>query len=247
MIPLSEKTRTFADNLMFARRSGATNVVADGPATLAEAMACQRAVADGLGRTAAGWKVALMPDWGGVYAPMFSGDVLNGPARWPLRPGLAVEVELGIELATDIASGEWAADSLEKCVKRAFVGIELVQSRLELGGQAPFSCHLGDCMANVAYIAGAATGPWPRFDINTAACRVTLGDSVLYDALSVHTMGGPMATLQAALRAGGDAFGGFKAGQIITTGSICGVLKIPHAGIVTASIAGLGSVSVELA
>ena len=242
---IPEAVRVRAEKLLLARQAAETGLDIAPVSDIREAYLCHKLIADGLGKPVAGWKVAHNPEFGATAAPMFAGDVVTGPATWPFRPGLNAEVELAVRLDRDFPSGPASAEALEKSEKQAFVGVELVQSRLSRSGQASFPTALSDCLANVGYVASAEVQPWPSFDINTRRCTVTLDGEVLFDALSTHTMGGPMMPLAGYARAGGDHLGGFKAGQLVTTGSICGVVPIPRKGRLVATIDGLGSVTID--
>ena len=244
-LTIAETIRTRAEQLLLARRSGQTGLDVAPVTSIAEAYLCHAAIAEGMGKAVVGWKVARSPEFGSTAAPLFAGDVLQGPAQWPFREGLNIEVELAVRMARDLPTGTWTDAEVEKAEKHAFVGVELVQSRLSKAGQAHYPTALSDCLANVGYVTGAETHPWPSFDINTRRCTVTLDGEVLFDALSTHTMGGPMAPLAGYANTGGDHLGGFRAGQVVTTGSICGVVPVPRKGRLVATIEGLGSVTID--
>jgi 2-keto-4-pentenoate hydratase len=241
-----------ASALVEARRSGRRiGSVGDDlvPAGIADAIAVQDAVAAMLGEEPGGWKISIAPQ-GRVAAPMFRSAMLTSGGTRVVRDGFfAVEVEFAVRLKRDLVVP--VGTSLDRAevlaaVDTLLVGIELIESRLEDHPNQPFMAFVADNIANGGYVTGTE-GPFDAAaDLTGRQCRVDLDGEVLFDAPAVHGNGDPLVPLVECVGVVGSAMGGWRAGQVITTGSICGVIPVTARGRITASISGIGEATVTL-
>jgi hypothetical protein len=79
------------------------------------------------------------------------------------------------------------------------------------------------------------------------ACHVTLDELLRYQAPAAHPAGDPLLPLLAYANGQSDYLGGLRAGQVVTTGSLCGVIPIHTAGLLKAHLGKVGEVSVRFA
>lgn len=235
--------RRLAALLIEAHRTGGT--ITDPPVLrdAAAAMECQAEVAATLGAVA-GWKVALPPP-GPVAAPLLQPLICPDGSAWSYADGLAIEVEIACRLVADIPSGADRA-TVEAAVGPLLLGIELVRPRLADAGNQPFPTFLADNLGNAGYVVGPNLVSEPRFVLDGRPCRVTLDDTVLFDAPAAHPQGDVIAPLVAWAAAPNDRLGGLRRDQIVTTGSICGLISVPGRGMLTAELEGAGSVRIRL-
>lgn len=102
-------------------------------------------------------------------------------------------------------------------------------------------------MGNRAYVIGDQLPLSMVHQVGGLACHVALDRVPLHHALTSHHSGDPLLPLLAYANEQSDYLGGLQAGQIITTGSLCGALPIRSAGVVKAELDKVGQVSVRFA
>jgi 2-keto-4-pentenoate hydratase len=231
-----------------ATRSGRRVAVDDAFRALErpEAMQVQADTAAALGTGVSGWKVAI-PDDVPAYAPMFTSAVRVGAqTNWPLHEeGYLVEIEIGVRLSADLPARPgkpYRRDELVAAISEAFVGIELIGSRLKNSpGDAPFPAWLADNMGNGAY----AVGPSVAYAsigsrIDALRCMVQVDGATVHDQAG-HPLGDPLRPVLACLNDQTDRLGGYKAGQIVTTGSLNKPYLLTGPGRIDAEIDGIGT------
>ncbi|MFS8125346.1 2-keto-4-pentenoate hydratase [Rhizobium sp. BR 250] len=204
------------------------------PATLAKAMAVQQAFAGYWGKPVAGWKLAIRPDGEAVGAPMFDCCQVNETniASFPLGGTEGIEVEICFTLSADIPAateGPLTRTDLMRYIDKVHLGVELLRYRLAEKNQVPFPLFLADRLANHGFAIGpqvdkgivevfAGNGkPLPQL-------IVTEGSVELFNATVKHPNVDPLAPLLAFANAALNTGDMLKAGNVVTTGSLCGAI-----------------------
>lgn len=242
---LSPVMGAFAEALALARREGRLIDEAPPLSGRAEAMSVQAQALAANAEGRAGWKVAIHPVQGPVAAPLPSGLTRPGGSAFVLPQDVSVEIEIAVRLARDLPEGEHSRRAVADAVDGMCLGVELVGTRLA-GGSDPFLPFLADSLANVAYVVGTMREP-VEDEPAGRPCRAALDGVVFFDGPTELGHGDPLQVLVDALRVPGVVPGGFRAGEIVTTGSRCGVLKPPgQAGLLRCSIEGWGMVEARL-
>ncbi|WP_439498771.1 fumarylacetoacetate hydrolase family protein [Bosea sp. (in: a-proteobacteria)] len=221
------------------------------PADLESAMTVQADVSSDMGYAHQGWKVSIS-DGRGIVGLM-PGPFLKPGDTYRSVPGaeLRVEIELAIRLGRDMPRRPGKpysrAELLEHC-HSACVGVEIVESRIADWTQVPFPLWLADGLGHGGYLIGQDV-PFEVFDeIGDLTCTVELDGDVLHDKPAVHANGDPLAPVLAwANRKSESALGGLVAGQVITTGSLCGGVLAPTLGPVIVRLDPLAAISFALA
>ncbi len=212
------------------------------PVSNAQAIAIQHETLTLNGWTVGGYKVAIRPDGTSVSAPMAhitrSSDDSKTTFERPLID--AVEVEICFVLGTPLTprgpDGYTRASVLEH-VSAIRAGIEFLAHRLDDGSKSQPLLFLADRLANAGYLVGdeldaALIEP----DLSYPLTIVT-NDKSLFTEPCKHPFVDPVAPLLAFANALTQPI---PAGQIITTGSLCGAIAIPHdAEIVVSGFAAL--------
>jgi 2-keto-4-pentenoate hydratase len=219
------------------------------PASRPVAYATQHAVAMSLGVHVAGWKVGMLPDGTPMAAPMFASDVRANGASWPLPPGgaLVAEVEVALRLGHDLPprpGKPYTRDEIAAAVSEVLVGIELLKSRFAGDGFPAFPIHLADNLGNVGYVIGEATRDFASLDLARLRCRYALDGVEAQDRIGGHPQDDPWAPVIACVNEAAVGLDGFCAGQVITTGSLIKPRTIDGPVLLSASLDGIGSVSV---
>lgn len=245
-------TETLRDALIACRREHKLIEMSSQPvpADLQEGLAIQAQVARAMGYAEAGWKVAIAEDGtplaGLMPGPYLKpGEVYDGAIGAELR----IEIELGLRLARDVAfrpdKAYDRAELLGHC-DRAFLGVEIVESRFANWVGAPMPLWLTDAMGHGGYVIGPDLDIAVLDDVAGLGCFISLNGVTLYDQPAVHGNGDPMAPFLAWANRKHDFMGGLKAGQIVTTGSLCGGVLSPGKGQVLAKLTPLAEVALTL-
>jgi 2-keto-4-pentenoate hydratase len=253
MIAAATPLQPLVDAIVGARRSGA---LARRDAQLERAdrrvgYATQQAVVAALGESVAGWKVGMLADGTPMAAPMLAGDICPSGATWKLPPhgALVVEVEVALRLARDLPARPgkpYTRDEVAAAVGEVLVGIELLASRFAGDGFPPFPLHLADNLGNAGYVIGEATRDFASLDLARLRCRHALDGTQAHDAIGGHPQGDPWLPVLACLNEGLLPLGGFRAGQVITTGSLIKPARIDAPVRLDATLDGIGRVELTL-
>lgn len=242
MTTFEKLARRFAEAVHEGARIPLADLEAEGlvPGTLSEAMAVQRAFADNLAKPVAGWKLAIRPDGGAVGARIFDCVRVDDPdlACFPQDGTEGVEVEICFTLSADIpasTAGRMTRADLTGFIDKVHLGAELLRYRLVEKNQVPFPLFLADRLANHGFVIG------PELDEgivevftgsgeNLLQLTVTEGTVSLFDAKVKHPNGDPLAPLVAFANSGFNTGDMLKAGNVVTTGSLCGAIPSTLAG-----------------
>ncbi len=232
--PLSPDS-ALEDILTAARRAG-TRVSAQDlvpPADIEAAIAVQARIFRAITGDVKGWKLGLRPDQLAVSGPMF--PILESsndkPPALQWRPGMALEVEVAVRLAVDLparADRAYQREDIKGAVASVHAGIEVIDSRLIEGGKAPFPIFLADAIGNGGYIVGPEISKRLADQLDGLIITIRADGEEIYSAAAVHPNGDPLLPVLAYARAPNDVMGGLRAGQIVTTGSLCGVVAVPR-------------------
>ena len=220
------------------------------PADLGEALAVQAGVARALHRQQAGWKVAIAAD----------GTPISGimPGPW-LKPDdtyegvigaeLRLEIELALRLSRDLPlrpGQPYTRAEILDGVDAVFLGIEIVETRLSTFHGVPFPLWLADSLGHGGYLIGPEVDRAVLDDVTSLHCHIALNDVTIYDLPAVHGNGDPMNPVLAWVNRAAEGPGPLKAGQIVTTGSLCGGVLAPGKGRAVCSLKPIGEIALTL-
>ena len=221
------------------------------PHDIFAAYTTQSRVAETLGAEVSGWKAGIRPDGTPMAAPIYAHMMKTSGATW-LRPPagqLAVEVELALRLEDDLPprTRPYKRDEVAGAVSEVLIGVELLHSRIGGNDNPPFFLFLADNLGNAGYVTGDALRNFRALDLARLRCRVTVDGAVRHDRAGGHPQNDPFAPVVACLGQGLMGLGGFRAGQIITTGSLITPLKPTARMAIHAELEGIGAVAVTIA
>jgi 2-keto-4-pentenoate hydratase len=215
------------------------------PADLLEAAEVQAEVARRLNARVSGWKVGYTPEGTPVAAPIFDRFLKPSGAHFPLREesvwGVEPEIafRLGVDLPRRIVQPYTREDILSS-VDAVLVGIEVVASRVVNHKSAPYLLFLADNIGHAGYASGSEKRHWQELDLANLRATLTVNGEVVHDAIGGHPTTDPLKPLLDYANAQSDRLGGFRAGQIITTGSLCGLVAVEEPGEVAVMIDSIG-------
>ncbi|WP_238364009.1 hydratase [Mesobacterium pallidum] len=229
--------------LIEAHRTGTPAPCPFQPLTRAEVLAVQEAVIATLGPVA-GFKVGQADGSPPILAPIPARlRVANGGTR-TIRDRLGVELEVGFELLRPLPSAALPGDLPHYF--RPLVALELVDTRLSGRAAEDAVMKFADFQINAGLVTGAALPGWDGGDFGTVTASLTAGDKVVIDGPATIPGGSALANLAALVTHLGAHCGGLQVGQVVITGSVCGLPWFEPGVTVEGRIEGLGTASVTL-
>jgi len=233
-------------SLLEARRSG---VQMAPPFALPDRDAVY-AIQDGVAAASgpvAGWKVgARTPTAEPNPAPLLAGALVPSPARFDgtAMHMIGVEIEISFHIARDIAARDKAVGREEAlaAVGDAFVGMEVVDTRLANFQQADPEWLLADNQMNHALVIGDGVKDWARLDWPDLQVRLVIDGNIIVDQRGGLGAVDPVRPLAWMIDHAVRRRGGIRQGQAITTGSWTGLRYFPPGTQARGEFSGLGAV-----
>jgi 2-keto-4-pentenoate hydratase len=209
----------------------------------AAAYRIQKLVIDGLGETTGMLKVGVAPDGAGIVAPIYqSGVGESGKLRLPSAKVAGLEVEVAVVLGRDLDMATARDDAaIIEAIDHYIVGVEVCGSRFS--DRRAVGAHGG--LADSVSALGYAIDPTPResgADIDNFDVIIEFGGQQIWAAPAKHSFGTVLKSFLAYAKGQHPDYP-LRAGMIVTTGSLCGLVPTSGAGHV---VARLGSHVVEL-
>lgn len=207
------------------------------PVNLSQAMQVQAATVKLLGQDILGWKIAIAADGTPIAAPMLDIESVNsiGIATVSKQAPKAIEVEICYVLREDIlpvqSSESFNRASLLQKIASVHLGAELLAPRIKADSAVPFPLALADRLGNHSFVLGPAVRG--QADSVTAtdvlACsdlRVERDGVIVFENCPVHPIVDPLEPLLRFINSPPNDQLVLRAGQVVTTGSLCGALEM---------------------
>lgn len=204
------------------------------PSTIAEAFAVQAITTADAPAERGGYKVARSPDGIAVTGRLLPLHIADA-ATFPWRAGVAIEAEIAIRLSTALPprTEGYSRDEIVKAVDSVHLGLEVLDSRLVEGSKSPYLLFLADRLGNAGYLLGP-TLPLSALDaVAGTPLEITLGDEVIFADAARHPAGDVLAWLADWANRTDRPENSLAAGEIITTGSLCGAVPLARAAALT--------------
>lgn len=212
------------------------------------------AIQDGVARATgpvAGWKVgARTPTAEPNPAPLLAGALVKSPARFDGKAMhmIGVEIEISFHIVRDIAarSEPVERDEALAAVGDAFVGMEVVNTRLADFQKADPEWLLADNQMNHALVVGDPIAHWKGLDWASLQVKLVIDGKTIVDQKGGLGAVDPVRPLAWMIDHAVRRRGGITKGQAITTGSWTGLRYFPPGtrakGEFLGEFSGLGSV-----
>ncbi|CAN5909386.1 fumarylacetoacetate hydrolase family protein [soil metagenome] len=232
--------------LLEARRSGRQMVPSFALPNREAVYAVQDGVAQATGRVA-GWKVgARTPTAEPSCAPLLAGAVVKGPATFDGKAMhmIGVEIEISFHIVRDIAARNEPVERDEALavVGDAFVGMEVVDTRLAKFQQADPDWLLADNQMNHALVVGQSIANWRSLDWANLPVRLLIDGNIEVEKVGGLGAVDPVRPLAWMIDHAVRRRGGLFKGQAVTTGSWTGLLYYPPGTHARGEFPGLGTV-----
>jgi 2-keto-4-pentenoate hydratase len=200
----------------------------------------------------AGWKASLFSADDGACAPLPANAVVDAPAytqvlRPPLRdaPPYGIEAEVAFRLGRDlpplaqgaryereaVCAAVVSAHAVIEVVASRFIDPEVV-SRLEL---------IADQLINSLLVVGPSCPNWQALPLASLPLEVRVQGHPVFQGQGGHPQGDPLIPLVWLANHLSAQGRGLRAGELITTGSCCDVLRVAPEQTASAHFLGLGS------
>ena len=236
--------------LLEARRSGVQMTPPFALPPGAEGRAAVYAIQDGVAKASgpvAGWKVgARTPTAEPNPAPLLAGALVKSPAKLDGKAMhmIGVEIEISFHIVRDIGarSEPVGRDEALAAVGDAFVGMEVVDTRLANFQKADPEWLLADNQMNHALVIGDPIKDWKALDWANLPVKLVVDGKT-----EVEQKGGlgavdPLRPLAWMIDHAVRQRGGIRKGQAITTGSWTGLRYYPPGSSARGEFIGLGVV-----
>ncbi len=233
-------------SLLEARRSGIQVAPPFALPNRDAVYAIQDGVATATGPVA-GWKVgARTPTAEPNPAPLLAGALVASPARFDGKAMhmIGVEIEISFHIVRDIAARETAVGREEAlaAVGDAFVGIEVVDTRLANFQQLDPEWLLADNQMNHALVIGDSIKDWKGLDWPNLVVKLVIDGETIVEQKGGLGAVDPVRPLAWMIDHAVRRRGGLAKGQAITTGSWTGLRYFPPGTRARGEFAGLGAV-----
>jgi 2-keto-4-pentenoate hydratase len=195
----------------------------------------------------AGWKVgARTPTAEPNPAPLLAGALVKSPARFDgeAMHMIGVEIEISFLIARDIAAraAPVGRDEALAAVGDAFVGMEVVDTRLANFKSVDAEWLLADNQMNHALVMGDRVKDWMGLDWPDLQVTLVIDGSAIVDQRGGLGAVDPVRPLAWMIDHAVRRRGGIHKGQAITTGSWTGLRYFPPGTRARGEFAGLGAV-----
>jgi len=208
------------------------------------------AIQDGVAQATgpvSGWKVgARTPTADPNPAPLLAGALVPSPASFDGKAMhmIGVEVEISFHIARDIPARSRPVGREEAlaAVGDAFVGMEIVDTRLANFKQVDPEWLLADNQMNHALVIGESIKSWQGLDWANLQVKLVIDGKTLVDQKGGLGAVNPVRPLAWMIDHAVRERGGVRKGQAITTGSWTGLRYFPPGTKARGEFVGLGSV-----
>ena len=243
---MSQDVANAVQGLLAARRAGQQMPVPFALKDRAQVYAIQDGVAQATGPVS-GWKVgARTPTAEPNCAPLLANALVTSPATFDGKAMhmIGVEVEISFHIVRDIAPREATVSREEAlgAVGDAFVGMEVVDTRLADFKSVDPEWLLADNQMNHALVIGSSIKDWKGLDWASLQVRQIIDGKVEVDQKGGLGSVDPTRPLVWMIDHAVRQRGGIRKGMAITTGSWTGLRYYPPRTRARGEFAHLGSV-----
>ena len=221
-----------------------------GPSTRSESYRIQDCLVAELGEIVA-WKVGRGKSSPEPYcAPVLRQRLYQNDGRYrrPIHLSAAsVEAEIGLVIGKDVPAGNrtYSREDALALVDTVVLAIEILETRLAGAAAGEPFWKLADLQANGGVVFGPGT---PRGNRTFRSARLSIdAPGVLGTSQEVrHPFGDPADLLQWMVNHAAHERGGLKRGQVVITGSYCGILALSGPGACRVEFDDVGCVKINL-
>ncbi|MEO8508785.1 MAG: 2-keto-4-pentenoate hydratase [Betaproteobacteria bacterium] len=243
-----------AQFLFAARHRGAPGPripVESRPANVAEALAVQRRLGELIGQPIGGWKCSVPSEARPVLAaPIFAPTIRSEPPYPVIGTGAIakVEPEIAFVLARDLPARAtpYSEAEVRGALREARFVLEIIGTRYADPTDITFPEMLADSVLNQGLFVGPVVPDAFNRPLEAFPVTVRASNGVLATRDGKHPDEHPLRPLFWLANHLAATSTPLSAGQIVTTGSYCGVIEVPLGEPLTFAYGDLGTLSVTL-
>ncbi|HEY1459520.1 MAG TPA: 2-keto-4-pentenoate hydratase [Casimicrobiaceae bacterium] len=233
-----------------ARRPGERMPEALRPADAETAVAIQQRVTELLGLAVGGWKCSVpTPPRPIPMAPIYASTITSAmPCPiLPIAGKARIEPEIAFEMARDLTSRDapYSEAEVRAAIRTPRLVLELMGPRYIDPTAATFPELLADGIANQGLFVGPAIECALDFALDSFPIIIEADGTALHSVQGKHPDGHPLKPLVWLANYLSKRSDGLRAGQVVTTGSYCGVVDLPLHTLLTVRFGEIASLSVE--
>lgn len=217
------------------------------PETHDDAYRVQDILIEGLGG-ACGWKAGRGKAGPEPYcAPLPRAWMRTSRESYIPSGGTAqLEAEIGFRLGVDVdpATQDLTPTQCRDLIDGLVPSIEILESRLDGAAASEPLWKLADLQGNGGVVFGEAVS-WNGQSVDEVRLVIGTGKLGSPDVMR-HPFGGPFDLFCWTVNHVARSRGGLRRGDVIITGSYCGIVKLPSPGMFQADFEGIGSVALDV-
>ena len=233
-----------------SRRPGERIPEAARPTDIDAAVAIQKRVTELLGLPIGGWKCSVpTPPRPIPMAPIYASTIFSS-APCPILPigGLArIEPEIAFVMARDLPARDapYTETEVRTAIRAPHLVLELIGPRYADPVSATFPELLADAIANHGLFIGPAVPGALEHSLGTIPISIETAGKSLHAVEGKHPDGHPLKPLVWLANYLAKSGTNLAAGQIVTTGSYCGVVDVPLDTPLSVRFGDLGTLNVQ--
>jgi len=233
-----------------ARQPGERIPEASRPAEVDAALAIQKRVTELLNLSIGGWKCSVpTPPRPVPMAPIYAPTIFAS-SPCPILPikGMArIETEIAFVMARDLPQRDapYSEAEVRATIRAPHLVLELIGPRYANPAMASFPEQLADAIANHGLFVGPAVPTALDHPLDVIPIAIDAAGKSLHAVQGKHPDGHPLKPLVWLVNYLAQRGEGLTAGQIVTTGSYCGVVDVPLETPLSIRFGDLGTLSVE--
>jgi len=215
-----------------ARRPGERLPEASRPADVNAALAIQQRVTELLALPIGGWKCSLpTPERSVAMAPIYAPNIFErSPCPiLPIAGKARIEPEIAFAMARDLPprSSPYSETEISAAIREARMVLELIGPRYADPAAASFAEILADGINNQGLFVGPTVPNALDQPLEQIPIAIASAGGLLHSVQGRHPDGHPLKPLVWLANFLAHRGDGLRAGQIVTTGSYCGVVDVP--------------------
>ena len=233
-----------------ARRPGERLPEAVRPADVDAALAIQQRVTELLALPIGGWKCSLpVPERPIAMAPIYAPTIFaSSPCPiLPIAGKARIEPEIAFFMGRDLPprAVQYEEAEVRAAIREPRLVLELIGPRYADPVAVSFPEALADGINNQGLFAGPAVPAALEQTLSEMPIAIDAGSTSLHAVRGKHPDGHPLRPLVWLANFLAQRQGGIRAGQIVTTGSYCGVVDVPLNAEISVRFGTLGALTVE--
>jgi len=219
------------------------------PVDCEDALSIQRRVSEIVGEHIGGWKAALPAPGKISLAPIYASTIYTTSPCPALTSGatMSIEPEVAFVLGRDLGprAVAYTETEIRSAISETRLVLELLRGRYADQESVSFPEKLADGMTNQGLFVGPIITGGLDHELESLPITIDTGDRPPVAVNGRHPSGHPLAPLCWLANFLAYRGEGLTAGQIVTTGSYCGVLEAPVGAPFRITFDGLGAMSVQ--